>query len=173
MAEALLRERLAASGVDAVVSSAGELPGGVHASPGAVRAMARRGLDLSGHVSRTVSSELLEGVDLVVAMGRRHLRNAVSIHPPAWPKAFTLKELVRRGTAAGQRRPGEPFDAWLASVHRGRQVRELLGDDPGDDVEDPIGGPDPLYEATAVELGQLVDRFVDLAFAARDNRETA
>jgi protein-tyrosine phosphatase len=172
MAEALLRDRLTAAGVDATVRSAGDLAGGSHASPGSVRAMERRGLDLSEHVSRTLTPDMVAGADLIVAMGRRHLRSAVSMHAAAWSRTFTLKELVRRAVAIGPRKAGEPFEDWLGRVHAGRERASLLGDDPRDDVADPIGGPDRLYEATAVELADLVDRFVQLGFAA-DTRETA
>jgi hypothetical protein len=48
-----------------------------------------------------------------------------------------------------------------------------LGDDPRDDVADPIGGPQRLYDATAEEISQLIDRVVDLAFAGAERRETA
>jgi protein-tyrosine phosphatase len=173
MAEVLLRERLAGLGVDAVVSSAGELPGGVAASPGSVRAMAARGLDLSGHASRELTPSLVERADLVIAMGRRHLRNAVALCPDAFPRTYTLKELVRRGVAVGPRRPGQALDEWLASLHSGRTTSSLLGDDADDDVADPIGGPISLYEVTATELGQLLDRAVALAFAIADQRESA
>jgi protein-tyrosine-phosphatase len=175
MAEVLLRERLGAVGVDASVSSAGELPGGVHASPGSVKAMARRGIDLREHRSRTVTREHLEAADLVLAMGRRHLRNAVATCPDAFGRSFTLKELVRLGAAIGPRRPDQPLGDWLAAVHVGRTRTALLGEDPRDDVEDPIGGPDHLYESTAVELGDLIDRLVELAFASAgaSHRETA
>lgn len=60
MAEVLLRDRLAAAGVDAVVRSAGDLPGGAHASPGSVKAMAARGLDLRVHVSQTLTLQLVQ-----------------------------------------------------------------------------------------------------------------
>ena len=177
MAEALLRARLAAAGVDAVVSSAGDLPGGVGASAGSVKAMAARGHDLGGHVSRTLSPDLLEGADLVVTMARRHLRSAVGLQPTAFPKTFTLKELVRRGRHVGPRAAGQPLDSWLAALHRGRAAAALLGEDPSDDVADPVGGPDHLYEATAVELEQLVDEAVDLAFpsvpSSAHHRESA
>ena len=173
MAEVLLQERLGAVGVDAAVRSAGDLPGGAHASPGSVRAMAARGLDLRDHLSQTVTPDLVGDADLVIAMGRRHLRSAVAMRPDAWERTFTLKELVRRAAAVGARRPGEPFSAWLAAVHRGRERAALLGDDPRDDVADPIGGPDRLYEETAAELSSLIDRFVDLAFGAAEDRETA
>ncbi len=164
MAEALLRDALAARGVDAAVSSAGLFRGGVPASPGSIRAMARRGLDIDRHRSRTVTEPLLHGADLVLGMARLHVREAVVAAPDVWPRAFTLKELVRRGAAAGPRPPEQPLAAWLAAVHEGRRRGDLIGDDPEDDVADPVGGPERLYVATAEELEGLVRRLVDLAF---------
>lgn len=165
MAEVLLRHRLDALGLEARVSSAGELPGGVPAEGGSRRAMASRGLDLGNHRSREFTGELLAGADLVIAMARRHVREAVLMFPDAWPRTFTLKELVRRGEAAAPRRRDQSLAAWLALVHAGRRTSDLLGDDPADDVDDPIGAPDHVYEATAAELDDLVARLVDLAFA--------
>lgn len=165
MAEVLLQRRLAALGVEARVSSAGELPGGVRAEGGSRRAMAVRGLDLDAHRSRAFTAELLANADLVVAMARRHVREAVLVQPGAWPRTFTLKELVRRGEAAAPRQADQSLAEWLALVHLGRRTSDLLGDDPVDDVEDPIGASDPVYEATAVELDELIARLVDLAFA--------
>ena len=173
MAEVLLRSRLAVLGVDAVVSSAGELPGGVAASPGSVRAMQRRGLDLGGHRSRTVSVEDVRAADLVLAMARRHLRHAVAIAPEAFARTFTFKELARRGASIGPRRAGQSLAGWLESAHVGRTTGRLLGDDPRDDVADPIGGPDTLYETAASEIESLVDSIVELAFAAPARLETA
>lgn len=165
MAEVLLQHRLDALGVEARVSSAGELPGGVPAEGGSRRAMAAQGLDLEGHRSRAFTAEHLAAADLVLAMARRHVREAVLALPEAWPRTFTLKELVRRGEAASPRRPDQPFDAWLAGLHAGRRTSDLLGDDPADDVEDPIGAPDRVYDATAAELGALISRLVDVGFA--------
>ena len=176
MAEALLRDRLQARGIEAQVSSAGEMAGGVAASAGSVRAMAARGLDLGEHRSRSTTAQMLEGADLVIAMARRHLRAAVAAVPTAFPRTFTLKELVRRASSVGPRARGEELDAWLARLHEGRTVSGLLGDDASDDVADPIGGPDRLYESAAQEIEALVGRFVELAFAAHMediDRETA
>ena len=164
MAAALLRSALATRGVDATVSSAGLFRGGVPASPGSVKAMARRGLDLDEHRSRTVTTDLLGHADLVLGMARLHIREAVLAVPDVWPHAFTLKELVRRGAGAGRRPPEEPLETWLARVHEGRRRADLIGDDPADDVADPVGGPDRLYLETADELEELVGRLVDLAF---------
>jgi len=166
MVEVLLRHALEARGVGAQVSSAGSLRGGVPASPGSVKAMARRGLDLDAHESHQLTAEDLASADLVVCMARRHAREAVVLHPPAWPRTFTLKELVRRGEAVGARGPGQSLEAWLTTLGVGRTRSGLLADDPVDDVADPIGGPDSAYEATAVLLEDLVGRAVDLAFPA-------
>lgn len=166
MAEVLLRRALATRGVDAEVVSAGSLPGGLQASHGSVRAMAGRGLDLRGHRSRQLAVADLEDADLVLCMARRHAREAVVLHPPAWPRTFTLKELVRRGEAHGARRPGQPLEDWLGELGEGRTRAGLLSDDPVDDVADPIGGPVAAYEATAALLEDLVERAVDVAFPA-------
>ena len=165
MAQILLQHRLDALGIEVRVRSAGELRAGVPAAQGSVRAMAARGLDLGAHRSRTTTADDLRAADLVVGMARRHVREAVLACPEAWPRTFTLKELVRRGEAAAPRRAGQTLAAWLALVHLGRRTTDLLGDDPSDDVADPIGSPDSVYETTAAELDDLVDRLVTLAFA--------
>lgn len=165
MAEALLRHHLDALGVEAKVSSAGEFRSGLPAADGSIRTMAARGLDLGGHRSRTVAYEHLAEADLVVAMARRHVRQAVITAPEVWPRTFTLKELVRRGEAVGPRPAGQPLQDWLARIHLGRQTTDLVGDHPDDDIEDPIGAPDRVYEAVAAEIEDLVLRLVAVAFA--------
>lgn len=174
MAQVLLQHRLDALGVGARVSSAGELRGGVAASPGSVRAMAARGLDIGDHRSRTMTAEEVAAADLVIGMARRHVREAVLACPEAWPCTFTLKELVRRGEGIGPRPPDQPLSAWLDLVGLGRQPADLLGDDPADDVEDPIGRADDVYETTAAELADLVERLVALAFpSVTDQRQAS
>ena len=85
-------------------------------------------------------------------MGRTHVREAVALAPDTLGRAFTLKEIVRRGEERGGRVPGEALDAWLARLHEGRRPVDLLGDSDADDVADPIGGPRRSYERTAGEL---------------------
>ena len=127
--------------------------------------LGERGIDLTGHRSRTVTREILLGADLVVAMAREHVREAVVAAPEAWSKIFTLKELVRRGEAAGPRRAGEPLDDWLARVGQGRRISDLAGAATADDVADPYGGPRSAYERLATELDDLLDRLLAVAFA--------
>jgi protein-tyrosine phosphatase len=166
MAAALLARELADAGVTARVRSAGTLDGGAPPVPEVVAAMAGYGLDVSGHRSREVTAGDLDRADLVLAMAREHLRHAVVLAPGAWPRAFTLRELVRRGAKAGPRRTGEPLGDWLAAVAAGRSRMDLLGDSAGDDVADPIGGQPGDYEAVAAQLADLAAALTDLAWPA-------
>jgi protein-tyrosine phosphatase len=166
MGEVLLRARLAELGVDAEVASAGRLPGDVPASEGAVLAMAGRGLDLAEHRSRTCTRDDLRGADLVIAMAREHVRDAVLSHPEAFSRIYTLKELARRASAVGPRRSSEDLPEYLARVHAGRTHADLLGASEQDDVADPMGGSDREYEATATELEGLIGRVVTLLWPA-------
>jgi protein-tyrosine phosphatase len=165
MAEMLLRDRFRQLGLDARVASAGLLRAGEPASAHGVDILRERGLDMSTHRSQTFTRELLNSADLILGMAREHVREAVVMAPGLWPRTFTLKELVRRGEAAGPRRAGEGLDEWLARVGQGRRVADLAGSSPEDDVADPIGGPRSAYERMAVELDDRINRLAAVAFA--------
>ena len=165
MAQGLLQHRLDELGFEARVHSAGRLYDDAEVSSGSVAALRARGLDISSHRSRTTTREMLRDADLVLAMERAHVREAVVLERSVWPRAFTLKELVRRGGQLGPRKPDEELVDWLARVHAGRSSQDLLGSGSDDDVADPIGGPDELYARTADEIDTLLRRVVDLAFA--------
>jgi protein-tyrosine phosphatase len=162
MAAALLARRLDDAGVKAVVSSAGLLFDGKPATDHGQSVMADRGLDTSAHRSRRIRPDLVTGPDLVIGMARSHVREAVALAPDIWKRAFTLKEIVRRGEERGGRAPGEPLGDWLARLHAGRRLPDLLGESGADDVADPIGGPRKSYERTAEELDDLTNRLAGL-----------
>jgi protein-tyrosine phosphatase len=164
MAGALLTRRLHVSGVAGRVHSAGLLGQGQPAPPGVVTAMAGYGLDVNRHRSRLIDADELGAASLVLAMGREHVRHAVVTEPAVWPRAFTLKEVVRRGQQAGPRAAGEPLADWVARLHAGRERIALLGDSPGDDVPDPMGGPPQAYTMTAALLDQLTGHLVGLCW---------
>ena len=65
-------------------------------------------------------------VDLVIWMERKHVREAVVPGPEAWPRSFTLHELVRREDAIGPRRRSETLQAWLTRAHLGRSPDRVL-----------------------------------------------
>jgi protein-tyrosine phosphatase len=165
MAEALLRRELAARGIDDVeVTSSGRLQADHPASEGAVRVMAARGIDLAAHRSGSTTKARVERADLVIGMAREHVREVVAAAPTAFPRTFTLRELVRRGEALGPRAAGQSLESWLVLLGAGRRAADLLGESAEDDIADPIGGPDAAYEATAGQLSDLVERLCALAF---------
>ena len=171
MAEALIRDRMARLGIAGDVASAGLVSEGVVASEGSVRAMAKRGLDLSAHRSTLLAEDAIATADLVLGMTREHVREAVVLVPDAFERAFTLRELVRRAEATGPRRVDpdggeEELDAWLRRVGAGRQAVDLMGESEADAVADPIGRSRRVYERTAAEIEDLVDRFLALAHPA-------
>lgn len=164
MAAALLAERLAEAGVEAVVESAGTMRDyeGHPATGHGVACMAERGLDTSAHLSRRITPEMFKAADLIVGMGRAHVREVVIVANDTWSRAFTLKELVRRGEQHGPRRSGQSLEAWLAAVSAGRRMSDMAGDSRDDDVADPVGGPKQAYDQTAALLEDLTARLARL-----------
>jgi protein-tyrosine phosphatase len=165
MAAALLARRLAALDVTVPVRSAGMIGRGDPPHPEVVSVMTSYGIEIASHRSRTISAADLTPASLVLAMARDHLRHAAITEPTAWPRAFTLKELIRRGEQIGPRPSGEPFSRWLSRAHAGRERISLLGDSPDDDVADPAGGPMRAYADTADLLDRLVMRLAELGWA--------
>src|SRR5579859_543047 len=164
MAAALLTRRLSDMGVVLPVRSAGTLGSDCPALPEVVSVMSGYGLDLSSHRSRTACAADLVGASLVLAMTRENIRHAVVTVPDAWRRAFTIKELIRRGEQIGPRAGREPLAQWLSRVHAGRERRALLGDAAEDDVADPVGGPPHANAETADLLDRLVNRLAELCW---------
>jgi protein-tyrosine-phosphatase len=75
MAAAILTHLLAERGVtDIEVASAGTAPwDGAPASEGSYLVSLEHGLDLSGHRSRQLTTDLVAGADLVLGMGEHHV----------------------------------------------------------------------------------------------------
>ena len=165
MAAALLALRLSGLGVAAPVRSAGTVGGGHPPYPEVISVMAWYGIEIASHRSHVASAADLACADLVLAMARDNLRNVVTTEPGAWPRTFTLKEIVRRAEQIGPRRPGEPFADWVSRAHAGRQRVSLLGDSAEDDVADPTGRSLRAYADTASLLDRLVSRLAELGWA--------
>ncbi len=166
MAAALLASRLRDAGVHAHVHSAGMVEDGRPATDHGIAVMASRGIDTSPHRSRRLRPELVATADVIVGMSRAHVREVVATQPDAWPRTFTLKEIVRRGEERGPRVPGQTLGEWVATLHSGRRTTDLLVDAEADDVADPIGRSRRVYERTAAELEALVDRLAGLLAGA-------
>lgn len=167
MAMGLLADRLAQSDSKGIVRSAGFARADVPVHPYAFECMRERSIDIGSHRSAVLGREWIVGPefvpDVVVGMAREHVRNIVLLERSAWSRTFTLKELVRRAAAVGRREPGQSPAEWIGEVAEGRQLAAMLGDDPDDDVADPMGRSPATFARTAAEIEDLVDRFVALA----------
>jgi protein-tyrosine phosphatase len=160
MAAALLDRELARAGVPARVLSAGtNAVADIPPTDDAFAVMKDEGLDISAHRSRPVATDEVERADVVVTMTRAHLRDLATRSPAAFPRLFTLKELARRAQEQ-PRDAGEELRGWIARLSAERRTTDLLGDDPVDDVEDPIGCALDVYASVAAELGEAITRFV-------------
>ena len=96
MAEVLFRQLLVEEDLKDwdVVSAGVWAQPGFAATPTAVTAMHERGLNLSMHLSRPVTTELLENVDLVLVMERRHQEAMGASFPQFMDKFHLLGEMA-------------------------------------------------------------------------------
>jgi protein-tyrosine-phosphatase len=116
---------------------------GQPASAGACAAGAREGLDLAGHRSQRVTTALLRGADLVLAMERDHARAAAAAGADPG-RTHVLSEWPEPGEPAGG--VSDPFggsrEAYEECLRRIRRhvrrivpyVRSALRDRPAGDV---------------------------------------
>jgi len=160
IAERVLQRRLDAAAIPAVVRSAGTHGGRLRPHLDTIRAAREVGVEISDHVSRQVTPDLVasDGADLVVTMTREHLRDVVGHTPAAWPRSFTLKEIVRRSLDVPIGTVG--LDEWLRHAGEGRRAADLMSASDLDDLADPYGGPYRDHLRMAEEVDDLVTRLV-------------
>lgn len=159
MAATLLQRHLAAAGVAAVVTSAGTQGGIVDFDPDTVEVLRESGVHADDHEPRRVSRDLLtaDGADLVITATTAHLRDVAVMAPGLFKRAFTLKELARRAARLTPPARGDNpgLAAWLAALGEDRSPRDLLGDDPEDDIADPFGQGLGPHRTTLAEIDDL------------------
>jgi len=162
VSEALLARRLAGvvdvDGARWTVASAGTDRFDGLIEPDTVAAAAALGLDISSHTPRQVTQADLDDADLVVTMTRSHVRSIVASVESAWPRTFTLKELVRRAVQTPA--PSDGFDGWLKAVAAGRRTADLMSSSPDDDVADPYRQGRSANVAMVNELDRLTEDLV-------------
>jgi protein-tyrosine-phosphatase len=99
MAMALLQDKLNKDEArqDWQVESAGTWGGeGRPASAHAVAEMTERGIDLSCHLARPVTREMVVGADLVLVMTQNHVEAIKTAFPDQSHKVYLLSEMIGR-----------------------------------------------------------------------------
>jgi len=171
MAEAMLKDLAERAGKQVEVRSAGVgAIDGYPPSPHAARVLERRKLPAAGP-SRALTGEWVAWADLILAMTASHKQAIVSRHPDAVGKTYTLKEFALQGdprledVAEAERLYGEwqIRRATGQPMAKGDQKRlmELQRDLPDFDIADPYGGSLEMYEQSADEIYEALQRVVE------------
>ena len=176
MAEGFLRDRSERwlDGAVRVRSSGTLAREGMAPTPDAVRAAAERGIDVSALQASALDAGVVERSDLILTMTSEHWDEVLVLVPEAFPKTFTLKEIVEllRALPAPSRSPSrQTLLQRIAVAHRLRNDRKApsIGDM---DVSDPLGLSEETYRAVAWEIEGLVDALVEGLFGAADRAAT-
>jgi protein-tyrosine phosphatase len=159
MAERLFRARVDPA-VPITAASAGTagLPDWPMDAPSAL-ALRELGGDPDGHAGRRLTEAMVADADLILTAETTHRSVIVQADPPAFRRAFTLREFGRLGAALGTL--GAPVTV--------SALRERVGDvaarrgnaepaEPGaDDIGDPFGAPLTVARMRAAEVAAAVD----------------
>ncbi|WP_210481929.1 low molecular weight phosphatase family protein [Naasia sp. SYSU D00948] len=167
LAEQLLRARLAdVPGV--VVASAGTVARDGDAMTPQAQALSRRfGGDPSAHAARYLVEPHVAQAGLVLAMAREHRAQAVTLHPRASRRTFSLREFARltHGLTADDLAridalpgPAARLAALVDAVAAKRGFVEMPEDPADDDIVDPYRRSDATYERSAQQLVPAVER---------------
>ena len=123
MAEGLLRQRLADEGLadQFQIGSTGVWAlDGQPASENARQVMQERGIDISGHVARTISAQNVSEADLILVMSREHHEVITNTWSQYGWKVFWLSEM------SGRRR--DVRDPYGGSLEEYRECANILAD---------------------------------------------
>ena len=91
MAKGLLKKALAGREVQVASAGVSAIPG-FRPTGETIEVMAKEGVDVSGHLSQRLTSEMVRQADLVLVMEQWHKEQILKIAPFAKSKVFLLKE---------------------------------------------------------------------------------
>lgn len=129
MAEAVLRQKLAAKRPNVVVESAGVgALVGKPADPTSLALMEERGLDLSAHRARQLTADLARRYELILVMEQGHVKAVESIAPATRGKVFRLGHWGKFEIPDPYKLPRAEFEKALALIDKGvDDVVRLVG----------------------------------------------
>ncbi len=156
-----LARRRACTDLPVTIATAGFEPGGLPATPEAVRRLDAHGIDVGDHLSHRITDDDIDAAGLVLTAERRHVVEIASRRPDAFHKTFTLPELVERGTAIGCR--GEStMEEWIGALDAGRPRSIDYLDAEIGEIADPTGLGGRDWDRTERHVRALVDRMCRL-----------
>jgi protein-tyrosine phosphatase len=159
-AEAALRSRVIEHATLSFRSAGTHADNGRLAPPQAHALASTHGLSLETHRARYLDAESLAGVNLVLALAREHRKATVEVSPRATRFTFTLTEFARlvesiqsdelQAATAPHNDEHARLTAAVALAASHRGSLPPVGD--ADDVVDPFGQRDSVYDAMAAQI---------------------
>jgi protein-tyrosine phosphatase len=137
------------------VSSAGFLESGHRAPSEGIRAVAKAGVDISSHISRQVTVELLDEADLIIVMEVAHLMTLAGSVPSSFPRAFTLPELDE---AWQQPNNHQSLNEAVTSAALNRNPGLLMSRRAQLDIADPMGRRMKQFDKTVELVNPMIAR---------------
>ncbi len=170
LAEHVLRAQLAHIPTIQVGSAGTIATDGDRMPPQALALTERMGGTGTLHKARRVTASLLEGADLVLVAAREHRSLTASLAPRINRRLFTIRQFARLAegltawdlAGAGLMPTMAPAERLRALVDVVASRRGMIApDDPADDdVIDPFGRSDSVYEQSGRELAPAIDQLV-------------
>jgi protein-tyrosine phosphatase len=172
MAEQVFRARYGDNYIEFSSSGIGALVGS--GMPAQAAAISRQfGGVPDGHIARQITQEMIAESDLVIALSREHRSEVVRTYPRANRYTFTLREFARvlethsesaramliprtAAAAVGVIRDSIP----IISSQRGYASRPAVPED--DDVIDPYGRDQAVYDRSGREIGEAVEKITSV-----------
>ncbi|MFC1553563.1 low molecular weight protein arginine phosphatase [candidate division KSB1 bacterium] len=138
MAEGIMKKLT--EGEDIIVESAGiHAMDGFPASDNSVKVMSERGMDISSHISRTLTEKMMSEANLVLAMSPEHVDYVRVFFPKYFDKVYLLKKYGREDE--------DIFDVT---------------------VNDPIGGDEDIYRECFNVLKGEIKRVKEIVLSEND-----
>lgn len=140
--------------------SAGLVPGGASMPETGQRVAESAGYSFRDHRSREADLDDLAGFDLILTAAREQAREVLAHDPDVWPRVFTIKQFAR--WAQEHPRPRRSMvSSWVDAVAADRPRESMLGQDPADDLADPIGAAAPAWIEMVEQLNADLSTIVE------------
>jgi low molecular weight protein-tyrosine phosphatase len=143
-----------------VIASAGMIKGGYPVPRIGLQVASEVGLDLAAHRSRQADIANLGCWDVILTMTREHIRELIAADPALWPRVFTIKQFRRWLESTVPSRHAK-LGAWIDIVAAGRSRYDMVGNNPDDEIEDPLHSPPDAWREMASELDSEIGAIID------------
>lgn len=166
-----MRDRAARRSLDIEVRSAGvSTVDGMAVSANAAETLRRKRIAHSG-TSRALAESAVQWADLILTMTASHKRSLLGRFPSAMEKTHTLLEYASldEQTAAKLAELERLYTEWQMKQALGQagsaadraRIIELERQIPSFDIDDPFGGPLHVYESSAAQIEEAVEKLLD------------